>query len=417
MNRALIKMSAISLKGNKLRTILTTLGIFIGTAIVIIVLSVGAGIEALVLEQMSSVSSETLWVEIQVPSNLEGRAKDANTATSIVAGVEVKTLTLDDIEDLRGLENVQNAYGMIMNQQKISYGSTEKNTMFWAVEGDYPKVESIDLAQGRFFTVQEDKNLEKVVVLGSDVARTLFKNRAPLNQKIKIGEHNYRVIGVADDIGAKFFMNMDELVYLPIRTTQKFILGIDHIQAIAIDMKDSEEIYKTIQLVAKTLRSNHNIKDPNKDDFAIRTQEESMEIIGAVTGGIQILLFLLAIISLVVGGVGIMNVMYVSVSERTNEIGLRKALGAKPSTIKAQFILEAVLVSLIGAFLGLLAGVSISWLISVVATKLGFNWPFVLSIYEALISFSLAVVLGIVFGYAPAKKAALMNPIEALRHS
>lgn len=417
MKKALIKISIVSLKGNKIRTFLTTLGIIIGTAIVIIVLSVGSGIKALVLEQLSSISSETLWIEIQVPSDLEGQAKNTNTANSLASGVEIKTMTLDDVDDIRKMDNVQNAYGMIMNQKKLSFDSTDKNTMFWAVEGDYPRIESIDIAEGRFFTIQEDKNLDKVIVLGSDVASTLFKNKSPLNQKIKIDQQSFRVIGVAKSIGAKFFINMDEIVYIPIRTAQTFLLGIDHIQAIAVDMKDSKEIYKTIQLIAKRLRSNHHIKDPAKDDFAIRTQEEAMGIIDTVTGGIQILLFLLALISLVVGGVGIMNVMYVSVSERTNEIGLRKALGAKPTVIKMQFIFESIIISLIGSLIGLITGITISWLISIVATGLGFNWPFVLSINQAIIVFSLAVILGVIFGYAPAKKAAQMNPIEALRHS
>jgi len=415
-----LKLTQLSLKAlreNRLRTILTTLGIIIGTAIIIIVLSVGAGIQNLILEQLSSITSETLWIEIQVPSSLEGTAKDTNTATSITSGVQITTMKIKDVEDLKKLDNVKDGYGMIMGQAKFTAGSNEKRVLIWAVESSYAKIEGIKMEAGRFFNVDEDRSFEKVLVLGSDVKNTLFGASNAVGQKVKVNGQSYKVIGIAGEIGTKYFMNMDEIIYIPVQTTQKYINGLDYLQAIALEMKDADKIYVTMKQVGQIMRKNHNIKDPKDDDFAIRTMQESMDIINAVTGGINILLFFVAFISLVVGGVGIMNVMYVAVTERTKEIGLLKAVGAKPKFIRFQFILEAVIISLLGSILGLSAGIITSGLISIIATALGFNWPLILNFSQLIFAFSIAIFLGVTFGYAPANKAAKMDPIEALRRN
>lgn len=222
-------------------------------------------------------------------------------------------------------------------------------------------------------------------------------------------------MGVAEEIGSKFFLDMDEAVYMPVYTLQKKYLGTDHIQAMSLQMEDPSLILQTIDDVERILRSNHAIKNPDKDDFVIRTQDQAMEIVGAVTGGISFLLLAIAGISLVVGGVGIMNIMYVAVSERTHEIGLRKAIGAKPSAIKRQFIFESILITLVGGGIGTLAGVLISWLVSVGAQALGFNWPFVLTFSSLIFAFSSSAIIGMIFGYTPARKAAELDPILALR--
>jgi len=415
MNRDILKLSLRSLKYNKIRSTLTTLGIIIGTAIVIIVLSVGAGIEALILKEISSITSETLFVEIQIPVEGTRFEKNLQSAQSIGSGVEITTMKIDDLEDSVRLPNIEKGYAMTIAQGKFTYENKEKTAMIWGVSTDYESIESLNLERGTFFTDSQDKNLAQVIVLGSEIKKELFGSIDPIGKKVRVNKLSYQVIGVAEEIGTKYFMNMDELVYIPIRTAQKKLLGIDHILAFALVMKDPNLIDQTISQVAQVMRRNHDIKDPGKDDFAIRTQDEAMEIIDTVTYGISILLLSLASISLIVGGVGIMNVMYVSVTERTNEIGLKKAVGAKPWAIKLQFLAESVFISLLGGIIGIAFGVLISWSISYLANLLNFDWPFVIKTNSIILAFTVSAALGIIFGYAPANKAGKMNPIDALR--
>lgn len=416
MQLQILKMSFSSLRHNLVRSFLTALGIIIGTGIVVLMLSIGEGIKTLVLSQLSTITPETLYVEIQVPSSAKTRLeKDNNTANSLASGVQIKTLTLDDVEDLRSLQNVEKAYGMRIDQQKFSHLGNEKIAMIFAVESEYEEVENLQMKSGRFFTPIEDRALKNVIVLGSEVESILFDGASGLNKKVKINNVDYEVVGVADEQGSQFFLNMDEIVYLPIRTAQKKLMGEEYIQAISITMKNKTFIGPTINAIEKTIRRNHNITDPDKDDFVVRTMDEAMQIVNSVTGGISILLFSIACISLVVGGVGIMNIMYVAVSERTSEIGLKKAVGAKESAIKFQFLAESVTISLIGGVLGVLVGIFLSFIISVIAQNFGFNWPFVVNQSMVVFSSSIAISLGIIFGYGPASKAAKLDPILALR--
>jgi putative ABC transport system permease protein len=409
-------MSLKALKTNKLRTLLTTLGVVIGTAIVVIVLSVGLGIESLVLNQVSTITAESLYVEIQVPSATTNRAeKDQNTAQSIAQGVQVTTMKLKDLEDLKKIDNIKNGYPLLLDQRKLSYKNKEKVAMVYITDENYPDIESTPIAQGRFFTKRENDSLANVIVLGSDLKTSLFGQRPALNENVKIEGKTYKVVGVADQIGTKFFMNMDEIAYIPVKNAHKKLLGHDHLQAMALEMRDSDLIGPTISQIQRIMRKNHKITDVAKDDFVVRTLDQAMDIIGGVTTGVSILLLALASISLVVGGVGIMNIMYFTVTDRINEIGLKKAIGASPAAIKFQFLFEAVLITVIGGILGAIFGVLISWIVSVVATNLGFDWPFIFQISHILLAVVVAAVIGLIFGYKPAQKAAKLNPIDALR--
>ncbi|MBD3331198.1 FtsX-like permease family protein [Candidatus Peregrinibacteria bacterium] len=416
MIKQISKMSMNALKENPVRSILTTLGIIIGTAIVIIVLSVGAGIKTLILDQITSLTPELLYVEIRVPSSGTRFEKESHTAQSLGAGVQITTMKIKDVEDVLKLQNIESGYGMAIGQSKFTHGSNEETAMIFAVGSEYKDVEGLKFSNGGFFTDREDKALEQVIVIGSTVKERLFgQNSNPIGQKVKVNKQSFEVIGVVEEMGTRYFLNMDEIVYIPIQTAQKKVLGINYIQAMALKMKDKNYMEVTVEQIEKLLRKNHNIKDPEKDDFVVRTLDDSMEIIDTVTNGISILLFLLAAISLVVGGVGIMNVMYVSVTERTHEIGLKKAVGAAPAAIKFQFIFEAVLISLLGGILGVLLGAGISWLVSFIANLVNFEWPFVISSFMIIFALSISVILGITFGYAPAQKAASLNPIDALK--
>jgi putative ABC transport system permease protein len=409
----IIKLSFQALRENGIRSFLTALGIIVGTAIVVIVLSVGEGIKSLIFQQVSNITSESLAIETQVPSKGNSIQKAQNSAI----GIEITTLSLDDFEDISRLPNFANGFPMLTGQGKFVHRNTTKTTIFFAVGHQYADSEKLKIAKGRFFTQEEDASLARVVVLGSELKNILFGNEQAIGKRITVNQQQYQVVGIAEEMGLKFFLNVDEMAYFPVRTAQKKILGIDHLSTISIKMKNKNFLDSTISQIENILRKNHNIKDSEKDDFVIRTADEAMDIIGTITTGVSLLLFALASISLIVGGVGIMNVMYVSVTERTNEIGLKKAIGASPFAIRIQFIIEAVFLSVSGGIIGIIMGTIISKLVSVVAQLFAFDWPFLLPMNALLLSFGISFLIGVLFGYAPAKKAAQMNPIDALRKS
>ncbi len=411
----ILRLSLRALFDNKARSALTTLGVVVGTAIVIIVLSVGAGVRGLILNQVTSITPETLWIEVQIPSSGTRSERDQNSGQGIVTGIQITTLSLDDVEDLRALPNVATGYGLSIGQAKLTHESEEENVTFWATEAEYAAVEKLPMLEGRFFTATEDEELAQVIVLGYETKQNLFGDRSAIGKKVKLNKQTFKVVGVADEIGIKFFMNMDEFAYLPVRTAHKKVLGIDHLSAIGIQMENKNLIAGTITRAQRVMRKNHDIDDPEKDDFVIRTMDEAMEIIDTVTNAISLLLFSIACISLVVGGIGIMNVMYVAVTERTNEIGLKKAIGAPPHAIRFQFLAEAVMICGLGGALGIALGAGISYLVSIIAQAIEFDWPFILPLSAIGIGFGISTALGIVFGFAPANKAASLNPIEALR--
>ncbi len=324
-------------------------------------------------------------------------------------------MKIKDVEDIEKLSNVEFAYGMIISQANMQYASKEKTALIWGSGPEHEIAEGLTFSEGRFFNKKETDAYAKVIVLGAQIKEKLFGSASALGKNVKIKNQNYRVLGVVSEQGTSYFLNIDEIAYIPVTTVQRNLLGEDYIQAMAIKLKNKDLIAGTIFQIKKVLRDNHDIKDPAKDDFAVRTLEESMEIVSTVTRGISILLFCLAFISIVVGGVGIMNVMYVAVTERTKEIGLKKAIGAKPFYIRFQFLSEAVVICLLGGALGIIAGISITWLISFIASLFDFDWPFLITLFPIVLSISISLFTGIVFGFAPANKASKLDPIKALR--
>lgn len=420
MLKGIFKLSLAALSLNKVRSLLTTLGVVFGAGILIIVLTIGSGFRAFILEEISVITPETLWVEILVPSEGTRMEQNFQTAQSVGAGVQITTMKMEDVEDIKRLPNIEDGYGMVITQERLTYDNNEKIAMIFGV-GDAYDTEvggfGFEIDQGRFFSNEEDLSLSQVVVLGSEVKEKLFENRDPIGENIKIKGLNFRVIGVAKEAGSVAFMDIDNLIYLPTRTTMEKIMGIDYILGMGFKLEDPSKIALTTDAVEKQLRINHNITDPKKDDFAVRTMDEAMEIISVVTDTVEILLLVVALISLVVGGVGIMNVMYTSVTERTNEIGLKKALGAKPAAIRLQFLMEAVIITFIGALIGISLGIILSWVASIAIQATGFDWQFVLEFEDLVFAFAMPVAIGLVFGYAPAKKASELDPIEALRET
>lgn len=409
----LFKMANEALWRHKLRAVLTILGITVGITVVIVVLSAGQAIEGFITGQVSMFGTDWVEIEVKVPSTSQVSMENA---VGMAQGITVTTLKLSDAEELKDYPNVKNYYAGNAGQEVVSYQDKNKLTMYFGVSASFADIDTGEIAEGRFYTEAEDKGLAKVAVLGSNLKKTLFGDEDAIGQKIKIKNQSFKVVGIMKERGSAGVFSMDDIVYLPTRTVQKLILGIDYLSFIMFQVKDTSLSNQTVDDMTLMMRDLHKISDPNRDDFAVMSAQQSMQIMDTITGAIKLLLLAIAMISLIVGGVGIMNVMYVSVAERTFEIGLRKALGAKYANILNQFLTEAVIITFLGGWVGVGLGVGISWLISFVATNyLGFTWGFYLSINYIALAVGMSVAVGLIAGLYPARQAANLNPIEALR--
>jgi len=278
-----------------------------------------------------------------------------------------------------------------------------------------PEVEKFEIDEGRFFTKDEEDSIAAVAVLGSTAKEKLFGDDDPIGKTIYIKHKPFKVIGLAKERGSAFFMDMDDLVTLPTKTLQKRLIGNDYVSAIGARVIDNSKLDSTVKEIEYALRTNHDIVDADKDDFAVSTMEEARDMLGSVVGGITFLLVALVCISLVVGGVGIMNIMYVSVTERTFEIGLRKSLGARKKDISRQFLFEAVFLTLSGGVVGIIIGAILSFIVYLAATYYGLTWVYSIPITAIILAVLFSATVGLFFGLYPARKAANLNPIEALR--
>lgn len=411
------KQSIKVLSANLGRTILTTLGIMIGIATVILVLSAGAGFRSLIDSQLQAYGTNTLFVETRVPPTTKNRNAGAAGADTGRAGssVVITSLKNRDLEDIKKLGNVVNNYGMVVGQKVISYRDVNKNALFYGASAARFEIDKNTLKSGRFFNAQEDAGAAQVAILGSNLANDLFHQDEPIGKIVRLGELNFQVIGVYNPQGA-LSGGGDDMLYVPLVTAQKKIMGIDYLLLAIIQMKDVNLGDATAESIKLTLRRNHGITNPDKDDFFVQTQAQAMDTFNVIFNGITILLIAIAAISLIVGGVGIMNIMYVVVTERTAEIGLKKALGAQNADILNEFLVESVLVTLLGGAVGILFGSFLAWIVALIATKSGLTWVFSVPLYAIGIGFGVSAVIGISFGVLPARSAAKLDPVEALGH-
>ncbi|NQT50159.1 ABC transporter permease [Candidatus Kuenenbacteria bacterium] len=408
-----IKIALSTFSKNKGRTFLTGLGIVIGITAVIVVLSTGQAIKGLVVGELEAFGTDFIEIEVKTPQTSQA---SVDNAISMVGGSVITTLKEEDAEAVARHPNISNFYAGVMGQKLANYESEIKKVLIFGTSAAFIDIDTAEVDAGRFFTEQDNKSLAKVVVLGYETKNKLFGEQDPIGESIKVDKDKFRVIGTLKEKGASFGMDMDNMIFMPLQTLQKRILGIDYVSFIFAQMIDPDLGDQTVEDVNLIMRDQHKITDPNKDDFAVISMDQMMEMMDTVIYGIQILLIALGSISLIVGGVGIMNIMYVSVTERTFEIGLRKANGAKYKDILLQFLAESVILTLVGGIVGIIAGIAISWLVSIVATSLGFNWTFAISWSGLIIAVIMSIIVGVIFGLYPARQAAKKNPIEALRH-
>lgn len=408
-----IKLAFKNLRSNIGRTLLSLLGIVIGVASVILVLSLGSGVKQYLVDQVSSFGTDIVQIEVKVPKVSKTSSQNSGGQ---VGGVQITTLKLDDAKKIAKLPNVSAWYAGLIAQQTVSFEGNNKQLMIMGVTAGIMKVDpKTEVVEGRMFSQEDDDALRQVAVIGSKVSDDLFGDSEAVGKEVKIKGQAYKVIGVLKKRGTTGPFDYDSLIDIPIQTVQKKISGVDNIQMAIFKLKDMNQLELTIAQITDVLRSQHNIDNPDDDDFAVNSIQEVLDILNTVFFAVNVLLLALTSISLVVGGVGIMNVMYVSVTERTFEIGLKKSVGARGFHILAQFLFEAVFLTFLGGMIGLLVGVVVSRGAEVLISQFGFSVPFVVTWWAAAIGIGFSATIGIVFGYFPARSASRMTPIEALR--
>jgi putative ABC transport system permease protein len=413
-----IKQSVKALRANRARTALTMLGIIIGIGTVILVLSAGAGFRSLINAEVASLGSNTLFIKTRVPPTTKNLAASNNAQqsglSSAFSGVTISSFKQRDLDDIKKLPNVVNDYGIVTGSANGSYRDNKESVIYYGASAARFQIDQTPLAEGRFYTQAEDDGGAQVVVLGATVAGDLFGQDDPLGKLLRLNNLNFQVIGVYAPQGA--LSETDSIVFMPLVTAQRKMLGIDYLSVGIVQLSDMNQSDSVAAQITSLLEHNHNITDPAKDDFSVQTQAQALDTFNTIFNGITFLLIAIAAISLIVGGVGIMNIMYVVVTERTAEIGLKKALGATESDIQSEFLVEAILVTLAGGLVGIGLGAFLGWTVSVIAGSAHLAWTFSVPLYAIILAFGVSAAIGIFFGVFPARSAARLDPIEALRY-
>lgn len=405
MNLAnLFKIAVRALANNKLRGFLTMLGIIIGVASVITMLAIGQGSKKSIQAEISEMGSNMIM--IQPGGDMRGGVRQSAD--------NMETLKLKDYEDIVNETRYVSAVSPSVNSSgQAIYGANNTPTSVYGISPGYMEIRRYKVQDGEMFTEQDINTAAKVCLVGKTVVDNLFPNgENPVGKIIRFQKLPFRIVGVLESKGYNSMgMDQDDLILAPYTTIQKKILAITHLQGITCSALKEEYTEQAIDEITEILRRNHKLKDSDDDDFTIRSQQELSSMLTSTTDMMTVLLAAVAGISLVVGGIGIMNIMYVSVTERTREIGLRMSIGAKGIDILAQFLIESVLISVTGGLIGVFLGVGSSLLVNIVA-----HFPIYIQPWSVLLSFIVCTATGIFFGWYPAKKAALLNPIEAIRY-
>ena len=395
-------MAWASLIANKMRSILTMLGIIIGVAAVIALVSIGNGVKQDIQNSISSLGSNLLMVMPGAPRTPGVRPSQGS----------MKSLKVSDYQAISKLDGVKAASPYTANSYVSIYQSKNWTTTVSGVSSNFQDVNNWTMAEGRFISSNNVENRERVAVVGQTVVKNLFAGEDPVGKEIRVKNIPFRVIGVLNSKGNGTMGNdQDDVIFIPYTTAMERVEGIDYLRMVYVVASDDNGIDRLQSDIENLLRVRHSIKDTNLDDFNIQNMKSIMETMEQTTGTLTLFLGAVAAISLVVGGIGIMNIMLVSVTERTREIGIRKALGATYFVIVTQFLIEAVVISLMGGLIGIALGIGASKLIGLAS-----GMSTVISVPTIVLSFAFSMAIGLVFGIYPARKAAKLNPIDALHY-
>lgn len=399
----LLKIALKALNNNKLRCFLTMLGIIIGVASVITMLAIGQGSKNSIKEQISEMGSNMIMIH---PGNMQrgGVRQSAD---------DMQSLEVVDYEALQTLPGIAAISPSVNSSGQLVNGNNNYPSTIYGVTPDYLDIRKLKVKYGAMFTDHDIKSAAKVCILGKTVVDNLFPNgEDPVGRVIRFGKIPLTIVGVLESKGTNSMgMDQDDVVIAPYTTVMKRILAIDYIQGIFASAVDENRTEETIDEITEVLRERHKIQPGADDDFDIRSQQELSQMMNSTSDMMTVLLACIAGISLLVGGIGIMNIMYVSVTERTREIGLRMSIGARGIDILSQFLIEAVIISVSGGIIGIIVGCLATWLVNLIA-----HWPVYIQMYSVLLSFAVCTITGIFFGWYPAKKAANLDPIEAIRY-
>lgn len=406
--RDLFSTALESLARAKSRSILTMLGIVIGIAAVILTLAIGRSAEGLILNQVADLGSNLLFAE---PSNGQGTSGPPSPFIQ-------QSLTMKDAEALEKSPFLDNVAAALVSSGSVSHDEVSTFTDLVGVDEQYLAAFPADIAAGRWLDTTDVDAYAPVAVLGQNIAKDLFGDQDPIGQRLKIKRKSFRVVGVLAEQGSRFFQDLDKRIAVPVTTMQRDVLGVDYINFISMHaVGDLDRAKDEARFI---LRDTHRIDNPEgdvkKDDFMIASQSDAAASAGIIGGILSVLLSSIAAISLVVGGIGIMNIMLVSVTERTKEIGLRKAVGAGEQEILHQFLLEAVMLTLVGGIIGVTCGVLMSFLSAAVISQFVDGWVAVVPVEAIVLGVAVSTAVGLAFGYYPARRAARLDPIEALRY-
>lgn len=400
----LFKIALRALNGNKFRCFLTMLGVIIGVAAVITMLAIGQGSKKSIQDQISTMGSNMLNVR-------PGTGQFGGVRQSASS---MQTLKLEDYEALASkAEHITSITPEVSSSGQAIFGANNTPTTIYGVNPSYLDIRKYEIGKGDMFTEADVKTSAKVCVIGQTVADALFTNgEDPVGQNIRFNKIPMKVIGVLESKGTNTMgMDQDDLILAPYTTVQKRILAITYIQSIAASAASEDETDAAIASIEEILRQRHKIGKGQDDDFNVRSQKELVSMMSSTTDVMTVLLSCIAGISLLVGGIGIMNIMYVSVTERTREIGLRMSIGAKGNDILMQFLIESILLSVTGGIIGVILGIA-----SAFGVKFFLSWPIDIQASTIVLSFLVCSVTGIFFGWYPAKKASMLDPIDALRY-
>ncbi|BFT95137.1 MAG: ABC transporter permease [Minisyncoccus archaeiphilus] len=390
----------------KTRTFLTVFAMAIGIASLVVIITASENFKESITGQLDIYSPNSINIEVRVPGN-----KGVAAAT----GINITTFKNSDIDAIKRIDNVDKVYGYLTAQEVIKNETGKETALIFGYGAEAGEIEKMDFIAGRYYTVEEENSLTPVVVIGKKINDNLFGDNDAINKTVYVKGKPYKVIGVLASKGANFGFDMDKVIYIPAKVVQKKILGVDYVLGAMATTVDTKRIDQTKEDIIEVMRDRHEIEDESRDDFEVMTMKEASDMVNTILSGVAYFLMALVGISLLVAGVGITNIMYVTVVERTFEIGLRMAVGARKGDILWQFIAETMILTFAGGVLGVTIGVGIAYLIYYLAIVFDFSWSPIIPLWVIVFSLSFSTVIGLFFGVYPARLASNLDPIDAIR--